>query len=220
VTRARLLIAATLLALAAGATSLSSGAFTATSANPNSTFTADASFPSTCTPGTVQLTATEDSYIVQNNPSTNNGSSTALRVVSRARANVNSEHRNERTLLKFALPERTGCSITSATLAMTGMGSTDAGRTIEAYSVGAAWSESTVTWANAPAPAGGAATAASSAAPSWTLTTLLQGQYSGPTASVGILLKDGSENSATQFTQQYRSSESTVPRPTLTVVLG
>jgi hypothetical protein len=217
--RARLLIVAALLAPAAGSTALSSGAFTATSANPNSKFTADANFPSTCTPGTVQLTATEDSHIVQSNPTGTNGSATTLRVVSRDRANVNGAFRNERTLVKFALPSRAGCSITSATLSMSGSGQTDSGRTIQAYSVGAAWTEDTVTWNNAPGPAGPVVTTASSANPSWTLTSLVQGQFSGTAVSVGFLLKDQTENGA-QHVQQYRSSEAAAPRPTLTVVFG
>jgi hypothetical protein len=216
----RLLLAAALLALAVAATSLSSGAFTATSANPGSTFTASSTFPSACTPGTVQLTASEDSHVVENSATTaTGGGSTTLRVVSRARANVNAADRNERTLVKFALPARAGCSIASASLSMTGSGQTDAGRTIQAYSVATSWSEATVTWSNAPQPVGAFATAASAASPSWTVTTLIQSQFTGAATAVGFLLKDQAENGANHV-QQYRSSEATTPQPTLTVTFG
>jgi hypothetical protein len=107
-----------------------------------------ASDPATATtppaPTTFTFTPTDDAYVEQISPSTNFG----------AAARIVTDHSPvDDALMKFTVATG-GCAITSATLSLTvGTTSTDAspkGGDLHT-TAGTAWSEGTVTWANAPA---------------------------------------------------------------------
>ena len=97
------------------------------------------------TPGTRQqalttLTALEDSYVHEANPSSNYGASTSLFVKNDAGA-------SRLTYLKFKLTGITG--VTSARLRI--HGSASASTTLQAFQTTDGWVESSLTWSNKPA---------------------------------------------------------------------
>jgi hypothetical protein len=213
--RARLAAGLALLTLAAGATTLSSGAFTATSANPTTTFTAEASFPSTCTPGAVTAVADIDTT-VRSAGAAPSGSDTFL-TVGPTTAGGN---RVARTLVRFPLPTiPSGCSFATAALNLVSTQVTS-GRTINVHQVTGSWTEAT-TW---PGPAFGATVLAQASAASgtitWNVTPTVQGLYGGAPNN-GFLVKDNAEGfvPSGNRTQVYASSEAATAaqRPTLVV---
>jgi hypothetical protein len=212
---ARLVAVLALLTVAGGVASLSSAAFTATSASPSTTFTADASFPSTCTPGAVTAVADIDTTLRSagaapsaNDPSLTVGPSTA------------GGNRVSRALVRFELPTiPSGCSFATAALKLTATTQT-AGRTINVHQVTGSWTEAT-TW---PGPAFGATVLAQASSAlgtvSWNVTSTVQGLYGG-SPNNGFTVKDNAEGftPSGNRTQVYASSEATTAaqRPTLMV---
>ena len=95
------------------------------------------------------LTAKADAWIDQGSPSSNKGSDSILKVMSKSGGNL-------RALVRFNLPTMPqGCSVESATLRIYAK-SVPGGRTLQVLQLGGTWTEGAVTWANQPATTGGA----------------------------------------------------------------
>jgi hypothetical protein len=164
-------------------------------------------------PGTRTLITSGDSWIDQGAPSANNGADSKLKV------NSKSPNLNVRALLQFNLPGLPAdCTLTSATLRLMNV-SPIAGRTIEVYANDAAWTQTGVTWSNQPTHSGTPATAAVSGAGwmQWTVTSQVQGMYSG--SNHGFKVKDASENGP-GAEQQFESGEAGASWPELIVTFG
>ena len=208
--------AALVLAVAAAATILpaatASHGWMTRAENPTNDFTAASSF--CATPGTQTLTAAGDAKIEQfgAGATTNFGSTADLVVDPR-------NNRAIRSLIQFTLPAQPShCTMTATLRVYTNTGV--AGRTLEAYRAAAAWAEGTVTWANAPLPAGTAATASSRATAGWvdfTVTSHVEAIYAG--TDTGFLLKDSVE-SAGAGSGQTLSSRTGANPPQLVLNFG
>lgn len=169
------------------------------------TFTTAASF---CTGSTDVLTATADTYVDEDNPSTNYGTTATLKLWG------DSGHL-KRFYVNFTLPTLpAGCSVTSATLTLTRSSSVTNG-TLAAYRLASSWTETGLDWSPQPSTAGVAATAASAAVTSFTVTTQVEAMY--PSSDFGFVVKASNEDSNTE--QVFHSRTGTTP-PTLTVVIG
>src|SRR5262245_48888280 len=94
-----------------------------------------------CTPATIVAPIEADAWLDANSPTANKGSDAVLSVDGTTRAVV-------RFQLPAGIPE--GCVIESARLRLYADSGTEGAR-VEALPLAAAWSESTVTWANQPA---------------------------------------------------------------------
>jgi hypothetical protein len=116
------------------------------------TFTAAPSFAASCPPRTT-LTAKARAWIDESAPAANHGGEPTVTV-------RGGDGHRARALLSFDLPATGGCSVTSAELRLNQL-SGDAGRTLNVFRLGSAWSESTVTWADRPGPTGVPASAKS-----------------------------------------------------------
>ena len=141
----------------------------------------DGSAPPAPNCGTQQtVSANADSWIVQNDPSKNNGNDSNLKVMSK------SGNSNIRALVSFNLPTvPAGCVIDTATLRLYSTGY-KTGRTMQALKVDGSWAESAVTWSNQPVTSGAAATSSSGAGwREWNVATQVQAMYS--TANNGFL---------------------------------
>lgn len=215
--RALLLAAAALAVLAAGSTALSSGAFTATSANPGSTFSAASDFPSACTAGSVSAVADLDTTIrsVGAAPA---GDAETLTVGTSTTGGNNTLFR---ALVRVPLPAiPAGCSLDTATLRMTNSGATT-GRTIDVHQATGSWTESAV-WPG-PSFAGAvlAGVAAANGTLAWTVTPAVAAFYAGG-ANNGFVVKDRTDPAITQSgnrIQTFASSEASnaALRPVLVV---
>ncbi len=164
-------------------------------------------------PGSQTVVADADAWVEQENPATNKGTDTTLRVTSR------STNRNARTLVSYALPAvPAGCTVTDAALRMRNSSPT-AGRTMQVTRNAAAFAEGTVNWTNQPATTGPAATATTTAAAGWlqwSVTAQVQAMYSG--GDHGFQVRDATENAAGNIQQQFESREGPVNnRPQLVV---
>ncbi|HEX7255365.1 MAG TPA: right-handed parallel beta-helix repeat-containing protein [Gaiellaceae bacterium] len=156
------------------------------------------------------LTASADAWIDQGSPSSNKGSDSILKVMSKSGSNL-------RALFRFNLPAMPqGCSVQSATLriyAASGAG----GRTLQAFQLGGSWTEGGVNWSNQPATAGSAATTSSgSGYRDWNVAGQVQAMYTG--ANNGFLVRDATENQDAE--QQFHSRENSNNRPLLVLQLG
>lgn len=156
-------------------------------------------------PGSQTVTASADSYVDQSSPAANDGTSSDLYVMSK------SGNANRRTLVRFNLPAiPAGCSLSQATLRFFAA-SAVTGRTIDAYRAGGAWTETGVTWTNAPATAGtGSSSASAAGALAWDVTTQTSAMYSG--TNNGYILRDSAEGDAASPEQKYQAREGT-PTP-------
>jgi predicted extracellular nuclease len=212
----RALIILGLVALSGGSlATFSSAGFTDRTENPSNTFSAASNF---CASAGQQpaLTPNRDAYVDESSPTNNFGTAGSLRVTSR------NSNRNQRTLVGFQLPALpSGCSVTSATLTLTATSSAT-GRTIQVFQISpsASWTEAGVTWNTAPATTGSAATAASSAAPTFNVTGLVQAMYVSANPSNGFLVRDQSESQAGGVTQVYRDRTAASGQPQLVVTIG
>ena len=144
------------------------------------------------------LTANADAWIDQGSPSSNKGTDSNLKVMSKGNS-------NDRALVRFLLPTMpAGCHVQSATLRLYASSARD-GRTIQALLVGQAWSETTVTWANAPTTTGSAVTASSGTGyRDWNVAAMVTTMYSSGNHN-GFLVRDANENQDAE--QQYSSRE-------------
>ncbi len=185
---------------------------TDTSGNTDSTpyrwsWTVEAPPPS-CTAGPVTLTANGDSWVDQGSPSSNKGTDSVLKVMSKSGGNL-------RALVRFQMPTvPAGCEVSTATLRLNAA-SARTGRTLQAFQLGGTWTESGVTWANQPATTGTPATTSSGTGwREWAV----NGQVSAMLAAGGghgFLVRDASENN--DHEQQFRSRENGSNRPQLVI---
>jgi hypothetical protein len=163
-------------------------------------------------PGARTLTSTADSYVQQGAPTTNSGTATTMLVQPNSGA-------VRRSLVNFDLPlTPDGCTVTSASLKLW-VSATGGSRTMNAYQSGGTWTETGVTWNNQPANTGSAVGVTSTAASSWTtwtVTSIVQAQYSG--SNYGFIVQDSNEGSGTT-SQTYHTRENTND-PQLVVTFG
>jgi hypothetical protein len=167
-------------------------------------WTVEAPPPGTCTSGgTVTLGASSDAWVLESSPTSNYASDSVLKVDSKSGANA-------RALVRFMLPATpAGCQVVNAQLRLYA-GSYKTGRTLQAFALTAAWTESGVTWASQPAAAGTAATAASGGGYlSWNVTSQLAVTY--PT-STGFLVRDQTEGGG-GIEQAFHSREKAPDSP-------
>jgi hypothetical protein len=166
-------------------------------------------------PGTYTLAPTADSWVNQTSTSQNNGTDSNLKVTSK------SSNSNTRALVQFqsllpTLPS--GCTVTDAQLRLRNK-SPVSGRTIEAYRVGAPWTETGVNWTNQPATVDTAATAvtpSSAGFMTWSVASMVEEGVQN-----GFLLRDQTENDSGGKEQQFDSREASASdRPQLIVTLG
>jgi hypothetical protein len=157
------------------------------------------------------LTANADAWIDQGSPTSNKGSDSILKVMSKSGSNL-------RALVRFNLPAMPqGCSVQSATLRIYAA-SAAGSRTLQAYRLGASWTEGGVTWQNQPATTGGAVTVSSGTGyRDWSVASEVQWMYSG-TNNNGFLVRDANENQDAE--QQFHSREHSNNRPLLVLQLG
>ena len=143
------------------------------------------------------LNASADAWIDQGSPSSNKGSDSILKVMSKSNNNL-------RGLVRFNLPAQPqGCSVESATLRIYAASSTG-GRTIHVLQLDGSWTEGGVTWQNQPATIGGAVTTSSGTGyRNWNVAGLVQAMYTG--ANNGFLVRDANENQDAE--QQFHSRE-------------
>jgi hypothetical protein len=186
-------------------------AFSRTTSSSGNTFQAMSAFPCTA-PGTQTLISSADTYVRQNQATTNFGGAATLHVRSQ------NNGRNRRTLVQFVLPAIPNrCTITAATLRLNTT-SLSAGRTYQAYRLASAWAETTVTWNTQPATSGAPATATTAAGwVPWTVTSIVQTMYAS--GNYGLLVKDQTEDAYPQATNQYSSRTGANP-PQLVITFG
>ena len=144
------------------------------------------------------LNGSADAWIDQGSPTANKGGDSILKVMSKSGGNL-------RGLVRFLLPAMpAGCKVDVATLRLYASAARD-GRTVQALRLAAAWSENTVTWGNAPATTGAAATTSSGTGyREWNVATHAQAMYDSG-AHDGWLIRDASENQDAE--QQFHSRE-------------
>ena len=195
---------------AGGGVGFTSSAFSSGATNGGNSFQAAATFCATQT-----IAADADTYTHNGNKTTNYGTQTTIFVRSGAEI--------ARSYVRFTLPARGSCTLTSATLRLYGSsGSTDGStRTLQAYRAAASWGELTLTWNNQPGLAGTATTF--TVAPnfngwaSWDATAHVNAMYSGAESS--FVIKDSSETGGSQrWYTGFNSRENSTNRPQL--VLG
>jgi hypothetical protein len=128
--------------------------------------------PADCGPSQT-LSATADAWIDSSSTSSNKGTDSILKAMSKSGANL-------RALVKFNLPTlRAGCQLDTAELRLYAGSSSSSQRTLEVLRLDGAWNENSVTWANAPATGGGAVTTTSgNGYRKWGVETLVQAMYS------------------------------------------
>jgi hypothetical protein len=163
-----------------------------------------------CNATTTTYSANADAWIDQGSPSSNKGTDSNLKVMSKSGANL-------RAVVRFALPTEIpeGCVVESATLRLYA-GSSRNGRTLQALSVNAAWTENGVTWANQPTTTGTAATTTSgSGYRQWNVTAQVQGQFDSGN-NFGFLIRDAVEGQ--DHEQQFHSREKAPDNPPQLVV--
>ncbi|HEV3477814.1 MAG TPA: DNRLRE domain-containing protein, partial [Gaiellaceae bacterium] len=156
------------------------------------------------------LTAVADAWIDSGSTTSNKGSDSILKVMSKSGGNL-------RALVRFNLPAMPqGCAVETATLRVYAK-SARTGRTLQALQVAGSWSESAVTWANQPQTTGGAVSVSSATGyREWSVAGLVQAMYSG--ANNGFLIRDATENQDAE--QQFHSREESSNRPQLVLKLG
>jgi hypothetical protein len=166
--------------------------------------------PAQCTATTTTYSANGDAWVDQGSPTSNNGSDSNLKVMSKSGANL-------RSLVRFNVPAELpeGCVVQSATLRLYA-GSFRNGRTLQALQVNSAWTENNVTWGSQPATTGTAATTTSgSGYRQWNVTTQLQGMFNAG-ANHGFLIRDAVEGQ--NHEQQFHSREKAPDNPPQLVV--
>jgi hypothetical protein len=157
--------------------------------------------------------ANADSWIDQGSPTSNNGTDSTLKVMSKSGSG------NLRALVRFALPSSVpaGCVVESATLRVFADGAAN-GRTLQALRITSAWTEGGVTWSNQPATTGAAATTTSGTGyREWNVTSQVQAMYAAG-ALHGFLIRDATENQDAE--QQFSSREKPENQPQLVVTFA
>jgi hypothetical protein len=190
-------------------TATSPAAPTATGLPPTPTLTATP--VASCTPSTVTLSANADAWLDQGSTSSNKGTDSILKVMSKSNSSL-------RALLRFNLPAAPqGCVIQSATLRLYAA-SYKSSRTLQALQVNANWTESGVTWSNQPATTGAAATTNSGSGwRQWNVAAIVQAMYNSD-LNYGFLIRDANENQDAE--QQFHSREKGQNTPQLVITFG
>jgi hypothetical protein len=164
--------------------------------------------PVSCGPA-VTVTSTADAWIDQGSPTSNKGTDSILKVMSKSKNNM-------RALVKFNLPQiPQGCVVQSATLRLY-TASTKTGRTIQVLQINANWTENGVTWSNQPATIGTPATTSSGSGwRQWNVAAMVQAMYNSG-LNYGFLIRDATENKDAE--QQFHSREKgeTIPELVIT----
>jgi hypothetical protein len=152
-----------------------------------------------------------DAWIDQGSPSSNKGSDSILKVMSKSKNNL-------RALLQFELPTAPqGCVIQSATLRLYAA-SWKTGRTLQALQINTAWTENGVNWNNQPAITGAAVTTSSGSGwREWNVAAIVQAMY-GSGLNYGFLIRDATENKDAE--QQFHSREKGENIPQLVITFG
>ena len=165
-----------------------------------------------CAAGTVTVGSAADSWVLQSSPSSNYGTDSTVRVVSKSGDNA-------RALFRFNLPTiPAGCTVTGAQLRLFAGSSTN-GRTLQALRVNAAWTEGAVTWANQPATTGPAATTPSGNGwRQWNVLSQVQAMYT--TANNGFLIRDATENNGGREQQLHSREKAPDQPPQLVLTFG
>ncbi|MDZ5622522.1 right-handed parallel beta-helix repeat-containing protein [Nocardioides sp. HM23] len=159
---------------------------------------------------TQTLTATRDAWIDAGSTTSNKGSDSTLKVMSKSGGNL-------RALVGFNLPTMPpGCTVASATLRLYAK-SAASGRTVQVFQLGGSWTEGAVTWANQPVTTGPAVTTNSGTGyREWNVAGMVQAMYTG--ANHGFLLGDSNEDQDAE--QQFHSREESTNRPQLVITFG
>lgn len=176
---------------------VTNSAYSSVTGNAGNTFEAAPSF---CTnPGTQTVNSDRDSYVDQLLAASNFGSSASLQVRSQLLA-------NQRSLVHFTLPAIPArCTVTLAILRLNASSSA-AGRTLQARTITATWTEGGVTWLNQPGSGAPVADATSGTGwVEWTVTAAVEQMYTG--SNEGFLVRDLSEDSVLGQTQVFSSRE-------------
>jgi hypothetical protein len=186
---------------------LPSATSTLTVQPPTPTGTAAAS----CTTTTVTISPSSDAWIDQGSSSSNKGSDSILKVMSKSNNNL-------RALLQFNIPTSPqGCVIQSATLRLYAA-SWKNGRTLQALQVKVAWAEHSVTLNNQPSAIGSAATTSSGSGwRQWNVSAMVQAMQAS-SLNYGFLIRDANENNDAE--QQFHSREKGENIPQLVIVFG
>lgn len=158
-----------------------------------------------------------DAEIRENAPDTNYGSATTMQVLSR------STNRDRRILVQFNLSSiPPGAIINSATLELYATaGGTN--RIYDLHRLLGSWTESTVTWNNAPSITGTPDSSISTgttinAWKVWDVTSIVQGWHNGTYSNYGVLIKDrNEEGSNVGWTFATKEYATTNQRPILRV---
>jgi hypothetical protein len=158
----------------------------------------------------VTLTATADAWIDSGSTSSNKGSDSILKVMSKSGGNL-------RALVRFTLPTLPdGCSIDTATLRLYAK-SAAGGRSLQALQLSGTWSEGGVTWGNQPTTTGTAATTTSGTGyREWNVASMVQGMITG--TNNGFLIRDAVENQDAE--QQFHAREESNNRPQLVLTFA
>jgi CSLREA domain-containing protein len=153
----------------------------------------------------ITLNASADAWIDQGSGSSNKGTDSVLKVMSK-------RNTANRALVRFDLPAApAGCVIESATLRLYASSSRN-GRTLQALRVTGAWTESGVTWNNQPATTGAPATTSSgSGYRSWDVATMVRGMYDTGNNN-GFLIRDADESRDHEQQFHAREKGSNVPQ--------
>jgi hypothetical protein len=193
-------------------TGVALAAFSATTTNAGNTFSASATFPTSCSsPGSQTVTSVSDTSASEKHSSTNYGADSELTV-----RGGGGDHL--RSFVRFALPSvPAGCSVTDATLRLRTT-TLNSGLTYEVARVAAAWTEAGLTWDTQPATTGAVTTATTAAGwVTWTVTAQVAAMYAG--SNHGLRIKDAAEGVGSTNPNQYSSREGSDP-PELVVQWG
>jgi hypothetical protein len=200
-----LVVAVFLISLCGVASHRTYARFSAITSNVGSLLTASSSPP--CIAGGQTVTADADSYVYSVTGSTGTNYGTANPIVIQSYTG----NQNKRVFVHFALPTVPAlCALTSAELRLF-YSTRVTGRTLNAFSATAAWTEGGVTWSNQPAMSGTAATASTTGGTgtyfAFTVLTHVQAFYSG--TNTGLIVKDLTENAVagSALTQNVYSRE-------------
>jgi hypothetical protein len=174
------------------------------------TWVVDTSAPLDCGPQ-ITLSASADAWVDQGSPSSNKGSDSILKVMSKSSNNL-------RAFVQFYLPAAPqGCVVQAATLRLYAA-SSRTGRTLQALQVNSSWTENSVTWNNQPATTGAAATTSSGSGwREWNVVAIVQAMYDSGMNN-GFLLRDATENNDAE--QQFHGREKGESIPQLVITFG
>jgi trimeric autotransporter adhesin len=160
-----------------------------------------------------------DTYLNESSPGTNYGSDTTMSLQTR------SSNRNRRVLVQFdlsAIPA--GSTINSATLELYASAAPTNSRTLNVHRVTSSWVETTANWTNNSAGYDAPVSASVAAGTTtgwkiWTVTSLVQAWLGGTYQNYGMLVKDNTESSATQYAYTFSTKENATAanRPILRV---